>query len=172
LSCTRQIIDQRALPHRFIIEDIKTYEFMAVVIKDMYVRGAGLIGAAAGYGMYLAGTCTLHTHTHALFPQQFRLVLMRHISNSCARHDTRLIRLISQQQTVRRDYFILQPQGAQKIQRVWFVPVRNRSLGDETRCIIDKYANMYICIYVHTLIYIYIYMYICTYIYIYVCIYV
>ena len=27
---------------------------MAVAIKDMHVRGAGLIGAAAGYGMYLA----------------------------------------------------------------------------------------------------------------------
>ena len=34
---------------------VTTYEKMAVVIKDMYVRGAGLIGAAAGYGMYLAG---------------------------------------------------------------------------------------------------------------------
>ena len=82
---------------------------MAVVIKDMYVRGAGLIGAAAGYGMYLAGTCTLHTHAHVLFPQQSRLVLMRHISNSYARHRTRLVRHISQPQTVRRDYFILQP---------------------------------------------------------------
>jgi methylthioribose-1-phosphate isomerase len=27
---------------------------MAIAIKDMHVRGAGLIGAAAGYGMYLA----------------------------------------------------------------------------------------------------------------------
>ena len=27
---------------------------MAVAIRDMHVRGAGLIGAAAGYGMYLA----------------------------------------------------------------------------------------------------------------------
>ncbi len=27
---------------------------MAIAIKDMHVRGAGLIGAAAGYGMFLA----------------------------------------------------------------------------------------------------------------------
>ena len=27
---------------------------MATAIKDMHVRGAGLIGAAAGYGMFLA----------------------------------------------------------------------------------------------------------------------
>jgi len=49
-----QIIDQRYLPHRFIIEDLKTVDVMATAIKDMHVRGAGLIGAAAGYGIYLA----------------------------------------------------------------------------------------------------------------------
>jgi methylthioribose-1-phosphate isomerase len=37
-----------------VVEKIKTYEDMATAIKDMHVRGAGLIGAAAGYGMYLA----------------------------------------------------------------------------------------------------------------------
>ena len=49
-----QLIDQRALPHRFVIEEITTVEQMAVAIREMHVRGAGLIGAAAGYGMYLA----------------------------------------------------------------------------------------------------------------------
>jgi len=49
-----QIIDQRHLPFHFIVEEIRTVEEMAVAIKDMHVRGAGLIGAAAGYGMYLA----------------------------------------------------------------------------------------------------------------------
>jgi methylthioribose-1-phosphate isomerase len=49
-----QIIDQRFLPHRFVIEDIRSLAEMVTAIKDMHVRGAGLIGAAAGYGMYLA----------------------------------------------------------------------------------------------------------------------
>ena len=49
-----QIIDQRFLPHRFIIEEIETVDQMATAIKDMHLRGAGLIGAAAGFGMYLA----------------------------------------------------------------------------------------------------------------------
>lgn len=49
-----QIIDQRSLPHRFVIEDVATVEQMATAIQEMHVRGAGLIGAAAGYGMYLA----------------------------------------------------------------------------------------------------------------------
>ena len=49
-----QIIDQRHLPHEWIIEDIADVASMADAIKDMHVRGAGLIGASAGYGMYLA----------------------------------------------------------------------------------------------------------------------
>ena len=49
-----EIIDQRALPHRFVIEQIDTVEKMAAAILEMHVRGAGLIGASAGYGVYLA----------------------------------------------------------------------------------------------------------------------
>jgi methylthioribose-1-phosphate isomerase len=49
-----QLIDQRFLPHRFVIEDVGTVAQMSAAIREMHVRGAGLIGAAAGYGMYLA----------------------------------------------------------------------------------------------------------------------
>lgn len=49
-----QIIDQRHLPHKFIIEDIVNVNEMCTAIKDMHIRGAGAIEAAAGYGMYLA----------------------------------------------------------------------------------------------------------------------
>src|SRR5438477_12164498 len=49
-----QLIDQRFLPHRFVIEEVSTVEQMATAIREMHVRGAGLIGASAGYGMYLA----------------------------------------------------------------------------------------------------------------------
>jgi methylthioribose-1-phosphate isomerase len=49
-----QIIDQRPLPHEFIIEDLTTVDEVAAAIKEMHVRGAGLIGATAGYGMYIA----------------------------------------------------------------------------------------------------------------------
>ena len=49
-----KIIDQRFLPHRFVIEDLKSVDNVAIAIKEMHVRGAGLIGATAGYGMYLA----------------------------------------------------------------------------------------------------------------------
>src|SRR5437667_4186057 len=49
-----ELIDQRFLPHRFVIEDVRTVEQMSTAIRDMHVRGAGLIGASAAYGMYLA----------------------------------------------------------------------------------------------------------------------
>jgi methylthioribose-1-phosphate isomerase len=49
-----QLIDQRFLPHRLVIEEVHTVEQMATAIREMHVRGAGLIGASAGYGMYLA----------------------------------------------------------------------------------------------------------------------
>ena len=51
---TIQIIDQKKLPHEFNLLDLKTSDEVVNAIKDMSVRGAGLIGATAGYGMYLA----------------------------------------------------------------------------------------------------------------------
>ena len=49
-----EIIDQRHLPHKFVIEQLTTVDEFAVAIRDMHVRGAGLIGATAGFGMYVA----------------------------------------------------------------------------------------------------------------------
>jgi len=49
-----QLIDQRFLPHDFVLEEVRSVEQMATAIREMHVRGAGLIGASAGYGMYLA----------------------------------------------------------------------------------------------------------------------
>ncbi len=49
-----QTIDQRGLPHRFVIEDLETVEQAARAIREMHVRGAPLIGVTAAYGMYLA----------------------------------------------------------------------------------------------------------------------
>jgi len=46
-----KMINQAILPHLFKIEELKTHRDTARAIKDMIVRGAGAIGAAAGYGM-------------------------------------------------------------------------------------------------------------------------
>ena len=53
-ECVVQLIDQRFLPHDFVIEEVRSVERIATAIREMHVRGAGLIGASAGYGMYLA----------------------------------------------------------------------------------------------------------------------
>ena len=51
---TVRIIDQTRLPHEFVCEDLRTVEDAATAISEMHVRGAGLIGATTGWGMYLA----------------------------------------------------------------------------------------------------------------------
>lgn len=48
------IIDQRLLPEDFVIVQISSCKQMGEIISEMYVRGAGLIGAAGGFGAYLA----------------------------------------------------------------------------------------------------------------------
>src|SRR5688572_10595990 len=45
------LIDQRLLPHRFKLVETSDYRETARAIQDMVVRGAGAIGATAGYGL-------------------------------------------------------------------------------------------------------------------------
>jgi methylthioribose-1-phosphate isomerase len=49
-----RIIDQRFLPHQFIVTELNTVIDVVDSINNMAVRGAPLIGVAAAYGMYLA----------------------------------------------------------------------------------------------------------------------
>src|SRR5258707_3399924 len=66
-----QLIDQRFLPHRFVIEEVSTGEQMAGAIREMHVRGAGLIGASAGYGMYLAAIEAGPSRTGSISAKEF-----------------------------------------------------------------------------------------------------
>ena len=50
-----KMIDQRILPGRFEIVSFQDHVAVARAIKDMVVRGAPAIGAAAAYGLALAG---------------------------------------------------------------------------------------------------------------------
>lgn len=49
-----EIIDQRKLPFAFETMTLRSVADTALAIRRMVVRGAGCIGAVAGYGMYLA----------------------------------------------------------------------------------------------------------------------
>ncbi len=69
-ASTVQIIDQRWLPHQFVIEDITSSQEMGIAIKDMHLRGAPCIGAAAAYGMYLAALEAPENDFQAYLKQQ------------------------------------------------------------------------------------------------------
>jgi methylthioribose-1-phosphate isomerase len=49
-----EIIDQRFLPHAFRVERLANVNEVANAIRDMWVRGAPLIGATAAYGIAIA----------------------------------------------------------------------------------------------------------------------
>ncbi len=49
-----EVIDQRLLPHRLHIERLASAGEVHTAIRDMWVRGAPLIGATAAYGLALA----------------------------------------------------------------------------------------------------------------------
>ena len=51
---TVQVIDQRLLPHELIVEDLTTVDTVIHAIKEMYVRGAPLIGATGALGVYVS----------------------------------------------------------------------------------------------------------------------
>ena len=58
-----QIIDQRQLPHDFVVHDLGHWSDGVEAIQDMYVRGAPLIGATAAWSLYLAAL-------HGQFPRE------------------------------------------------------------------------------------------------------
>lgn len=66
------IIDQRKLPFQFETVELQTTEDTCVAIRDMWVRGAGCIGAVAAHGMYLAAKeCSENSYSSSQFDQLF-----------------------------------------------------------------------------------------------------
>ena len=51
---TVKMIDQRKLPLEFMVVEFDDYHDVAMSIKEMYIRGAPAIGAAAAFGLALA----------------------------------------------------------------------------------------------------------------------
>jgi len=63
-----RIIDQTVLPHEFRILDLHSAAEVCRAIREMWVRGAGLIGATAAYGVWLAAREAEH-----LSAEEFRV---------------------------------------------------------------------------------------------------
>ncbi len=76
-----QIIDQRLLPHEYVIADLTTWQDGVTAIADMYVRGAPLIGATAAWSLYLAartgGKAEFDTTAEALLASRPTAVNLR-----------------------------------------------------------------------------------------------
>ncbi|MCB2148719.1 MAG: S-methyl-5-thioribose-1-phosphate isomerase [Deltaproteobacteria bacterium] len=51
---TVKVIDQRQLPHQFVVADLTTVDQVIHAIREMFVRGAPLIGATGAYGVMIA----------------------------------------------------------------------------------------------------------------------
>ena len=51
---TVKVIDQRRLPHRFVVADLTTVDQVIHAIREMFVRGAPLIGVTGAYGVMIA----------------------------------------------------------------------------------------------------------------------
>ena len=65
-----QIIDQRQLPHDYVVADLCDYRDGARAISDMLVRGAPLIGATAAWSLYLAALEAGKGNSAATFIEQ------------------------------------------------------------------------------------------------------
>ena len=61
-----KMIDQRILPSRFEVVSYHSHKEVAHAITDMVVRGAPAIGAAAAFGLALAGYESASTSTEGL----------------------------------------------------------------------------------------------------------
>jgi methylthioribose-1-phosphate isomerase len=54
-----KVIDQRKLPHDFVVLELNSVDDIIMAIREMVVRGAPLIGQTAAYGVYIAAlACT------------------------------------------------------------------------------------------------------------------
>ncbi len=69
-----QIIDQTALPFSFNIVTLSTYKDVCHAISSMQVRGAGLIGVTAAYGVYVAAKD---------FAKQVKYSWQEYMKNAC-----------------------------------------------------------------------------------------
>ena len=65
-----EVIDQRFLPHEWVVVKLQTYKDAEIAIKDMVVRGAPLIGATAAYGIYLAAREFIEKNLNSSFMDQ------------------------------------------------------------------------------------------------------
>jgi len=78
-----RMIDQRQLPHELTVIEFEDYRDVARAIKDMYVRGAPAIGAAAAFGLALGAQ-----QSQSATPETLLADLARMADDLCATRPT------------------------------------------------------------------------------------
>jgi methylthioribose-1-phosphate isomerase len=67
---TVKVIDQRQLPHQLVVADLTTVDQVIDAIREMFVRGAPLIGVSGAYGVMTAAINGRMASDHAGFISQ------------------------------------------------------------------------------------------------------
>jgi methylthioribose-1-phosphate isomerase len=67
---TVKVIDQRQLPHQFVVADLNTVDQVIHAIREMFVRGAPLIGVTGAYGVLIAAVNGKSASDHLGFIRQ------------------------------------------------------------------------------------------------------
>ena len=67
---TVKVIDQRKLPHQFVVADLTTVDQVIHAIQQMFVRGAPLIGVTGAYGVMIAAMNGKGSVDHQAFIDQ------------------------------------------------------------------------------------------------------
>ena len=64
---TVKVIDQRQLPHQFVVADLNQVDDVIHAIREMFVRGAPLIGVTGAYGVMIAAVQGASADDHLAF---------------------------------------------------------------------------------------------------------
>jgi methylthioribose-1-phosphate isomerase len=115
------VINQLRLPHAFEIITLPDVDAVCEAISNMVVRGAGLIGATAGYGMWIAAaqapTTSLKLFDAYMKTQASRLLTTRPTASNLARAIERQLKRIEVGSTI--------------VEKVAFARVEADAIADE-----------------------------------------
>jgi methylthioribose-1-phosphate isomerase len=91
------MIDQRLLPGTLVVKSCYTYQDVADAIRDMTVRGAPAIGAAAAFGLALAGfQSSAQTHEDVIRDLEHAALVLRESRPTAVNLSWALSRIMTQ----------------------------------------------------------------------------